>query len=237
VKRQYINEAIKGLIGLGIKGVNITSPYKEVSAANLDNHNETNGVVNTLKFLDSKIFGYNTDYFGITKTFENNMVDLKNKKVLLIGAGGVAKTIYKFLIDNNISNVVNLNRNIEKIQNSIKTFTKKRILCNCAELNSEKFNNYIKNADILINATSCDLLSGIIEIDFESLEKRDITFFDVLYNPRTCLIREALKHNIKAFDGLEMLIFQAFKSFEIWTGIYPEKEHFEKMYKMLNDNK
>lgn len=229
-----LDAAINGIKGLDIKGFNVTSPYKEEIIKHIDWISRcARGLesVNTVKNINGGLYGFNTDFFGVVKSFETNNVNLKGKKALVFGGGAIARTVVNVLEYLKAENIVILNRTPEKARSIIKNIKKRRKFLNYEELNNENINNEVNNTDIIINATSIDVLSEkSYYIDWEKIREGTV-FFDVLYNPETTLITQAGNKGFKVITGLDMLVWQALKSFQIWTGIYQEKDL--KMYSIL----
>ena len=138
-------------------------------------------------------------------------------KALILGAGGVAPSIILALLKSNIAHISISNRTYEK-----SIFLKKKF----KEINLIKWENYpeeLNKFDILINATSLGLIPGEEpKIELYDL-KKNMIFIDTIYNPQqTKLIKLFKSHNLKTFNGLNMLIYQGQKSFYLWNKINPE---------------
>lgn len=179
------------------EAINVTIPYKEIVIPYLDSVSEIAkriGAVNTIVNKNGKLFGYNTDYYGMEALIKRTGIDLKDKKVLILGTGGTSKTARVLCEDLGASCILNVSRS--KKENSI-TYD---------EAVSKHF-----DADVIINTTPSgmypDCESKPIEIsEFKNLEG----VVDVVYNPlSTNLILDAKKRGIKASGGLYMLVMQA----------------------------
>ncbi|MBS7658046.1 shikimate dehydrogenase [Candidatus Bathyarchaeota archaeon] len=226
VKKEFLKKAINGVKALGIKGLNVTIPHKVNVIKYLDELNyEANliGAVNTILNEDEELVGFNTDYTGVLKTFEAYKVDLNDKKIVLLGAGGAAKAI-AFAIAEQSSSLIILNRTKRKAVNLAKELNKK-LKVNVAgdSLTFETLKNSLKNADILINATSVGMHPNadqtLVTKDFI---KKDMVVLDIVYNPlETKLLKEAKKAEAKCINGVEMLVQQAAEAFKIWFKIDP----------------
>ena len=237
VENNSLEDAIKGVKSLNIKGLNVTIPHKTEVIKYLDSVDksaELIGAVNTIKFEHDQAIGFNTDGIGAVKAIEE-VSSVKNKKVVMLGAGGAARAVaFQILIDGAGSLVI-ANRTPENafnLQNELKD-----------KLNSdvkttdfgEKLENELKDADILINTTPIGMYPNI---DQESLVKAELMHSnlvvnDLVYNPlKTCLLKECEKANAQAVSGIKMLIYQGIESFKIWTGVYPPFEIFENAIKI-----
>ena len=127
VKKEFLKKALDGVKALGIKGLNVTIPHKVNVIKYLNKLTyEANliGSVNTILNEDGKLIGFNTDYTGVLKTFETYKIDLTNKKIVLLGAGGAAKAI-AFAIAEKASSLIILNRTKRKAVNLVKELNKK----------------------------------------------------------------------------------------------------------------
>ncbi len=189
----------------------VTIPHKQAVIPFLD---EVDGLarelqsVNTIIQRDGKLFGYNTDLIGLKKALAG--VKIKNKKVLLIGAGGVAIPA-AYLISQCGGLAYYLNRtkeNAEKLQ--------LRFGGNVAE--EKKLNEM--EIDIIINTTPVGMYPKIGEMPVSArLLARHQTVFDIVYNPlKTKLLTEAEKVGAKIISGMEMFIYQGVEQVKLWTG-------------------
>ena len=147
------------------------------------------------------------------KTIHNS----KNKKALVIGAGGVSPSVIFSLQKSKINNISIINRTLDKSIFLKKIFN----FLNILEWKSLK--EEIKNFDIIINATSLGLKKGNdFEFNFDNV-KSDLIYIDTIYNPLETKTLKFLKdRKIKTFNGLDMLIYQGQKSFYLWNKINPE---------------
>lgn len=206
----YLVTSIKTL---GILGVSCTLPHKTAVIDYLDEIDPVAkkiGAVNTLVNKGGKVKGFNTDWLGIVKPLEQ-LIDIKNKKVALIGAGGGARAV-AYAIDIKGGRLMVFNRSVEKGQALAKEF------------NGQSFNldeiALVKTADIIINATSVGMKpeQNKTPIPKEYLCKEQIVF-DIIYNPmETRLLKEAKSKGAKIIYGLEMLLEQGVAQFELYTG-------------------
>ncbi|MEM3506342.1 MAG: shikimate dehydrogenase [Candidatus Bathyarchaeia archaeon] len=223
VNESQLKNAIDGIKALGIHGVNVTTPYKTAVIKFLDKLDESAAeakAVNTILNVNSKLIGYNTDGIGAINALKENGVLLKDRKVVLLGAGGAARAIAFSLIKNRCKLVV-FNRNFNKAKKLIKDLKKKNkeIEVSCYRLYDENLKKELSDANVLINATSV----GMHPKENESLVKKEflnpsLYVFDIVYNPlETKLLKDAESIVAKVINGLEMLVHQGALSFKIWT--------------------
>ena len=205
-----------------LQGINVTTPYKQAVIPFLDktiNDASQTQSVNTVYLNENnKIIGENTDVYGFDEAFLKKLgKDLKEKKILILGAGGVTPSIIYALAKRNIKKIFISNRTIKKTENIKEKFPFIEIIL------WEDFINKVEEMDIVINATSLgikngDKFEGVLE-NFKST----LIYYDVVYNPvETAMMKHLNKRGIKTFNGLEMLVFQGQKSFFLWNNINTE---------------
>lgn len=223
VTREKLREAIRGMKSLGIKGANVTIPHKSAVIKHLDELDKTAkriGAVNTIKINGTKAKGYNTDGVGAVKALEEAVKNIKNKKILLLGAGGAARAIAFSLTEKSAKLKIS-NRTQSKSESLAseigeKTGTQPIVITQ----KKEDMKTAIKESDILINSTSVGMHPHTDKTLVEAkLMHENLTVMDIVYNPlRTRLLEEAEKAGADTIDGLGMLVHQGAASFEIWTG-------------------
>ena len=216
---------IHKLILQKLSGVNVTLPFKKEAyelASQHSNHARIAEAVNTLEFKDDQIIGHNTDGIGLVRDLEQNLnVDLKSKKILLIGAGGAAEGVIYSMMEKKPSELTLTNRTIKKsyvIQNKMdvhaKSFDVNLNVIEIAKLPSQYF-------DLIINATSTSLNNADLAINHKVFHE-DSLAYDMMYGKETSFIREAQSQGSKTSDGLGMLVEQAAEAFFIWHHIKPK---------------
>jgi len=216
-----IETVVKKIRNKELNGINVTLPYKQKIIQFVDqlvNDAKTTNSVNTIYLNDDNIIiGENTDVFGFQAAYLKRINNIKNKKALVIGAGGVSPSIVLSLQKSKINNISIINRTLDK-----SFFLKKKFnFLNILEWKSLK--EEIKNFDIIINATSLGLKKGDdFAFNFDNI-KSDLIYIDTIYNPIETKTLKFLKDKkIKTFNGLDMLIYQGQKSFYLWNKINPE---------------
>jgi len=221
LEEKNIFEIIKKIKNKELNGLNVTLPYKQRVIPHLDelvNDAKSTNSVNTI-YLDeqSKIVGENTDVYGIQAAYLKGISNIDNKKALIIGAGGVSPSVIFSLLKSKIKNITVVNRTYEK-----SVFLKKRFE-SINVLKWETLKDELINYDIIVNATSIGLKNGNnFEFDFDNV-KENLIYIDTIYNPlETNNIKFLKEKKIKAFNGLEMFIYQGQKSFYLWNKINPE---------------
>lgn len=223
VKKEELEEAVQGVRSLNIHGLNVTMPHKSAIIKYLDEIEPTAravGSVNTVLNADGKLIGFNTDGVGALNALKKNQIELNGKKLLVLGAGGAAKAI-AFHLAPEVEELRILNRTGEKarqLASFLQEKFNKKILGNT--LSPSLLKEWLKDADILINATS----AGMHPNSDQTLVKREwlkpkLAVMDIVYNPiETRLIKDAKAVGAKVVYGTEMLVYQGAASFEIWCG-------------------
>lgn len=211
VKPKDLKMAIDGVRGLGIRGVSVTMPHKQEVMKYLDKIDKEAkmiGAVNTIVNDNGKLTGFNTDYIGALVALEKK-INLKGKKVAVIGAGGAARAIVYGLTKKGAI-VKIFNRSLDKAKSLGQEFG-----CEYEDL---KNIGEISNMDIVINATSVGMNEDKSPIDKKFLNKNQIVL-DVVYTPKeTRLIKEAREKGAKVILGYEMLLYQGVEQFKLYTG-------------------
>jgi len=200
-----------------ISGLSITIPFKREIIKHLDKVDPAAkkiGAVNTVIKKKGKLIGYNTDLTGAIKAIESK-TNIKNKKVLIIGAGGVARAIGYGIIQKK-GKLTILNRTTSKAKRLAKELN-----CKGAGLNQLKD---IHDIDIIINATSIGMHPNINKTPIKKQTLKNIinkntVVFDSVYNPKkTKLLKEAKKLSCNIVGGYDMFVNQAKEQFKLFTG-------------------
>ncbi len=228
VKPAQVEQAIKGIRALGIRGVSVTIPHKQAVIPFLDVVDDTAkqiGAVNTIVNDNGILKGYNTDYLGVVTPLEQ-ITTIEGKKVALIGAGGAARAVAYGIIQKG-GLVTIFNRTLEHAQTLAQE-------CGCAYRSMEELET-VKEMDIIFNATSVGLHpnEGQSPLAKTLITKKHIVF-DAVYNPYdTQLLQDAAAQGATVIHGLEMLLYQGVAQFEMYTG---EKAPAELMREILLEN-
>ena len=198
-----------------ISGANITIPFKKSIISYLDKLSpeaEISQSVNTIAVKDNKLIGYNTDIFGFEQALKKLNFSVQEKKVFILGAGGVVPSIILALKNMNVSKINVSNRTKEKALDLKKRYKKIGVL-NWGE---------IPEFDLIINATSLGLKNETINLDLSKVGQNKL-FYDVIYNPsETNFLQMGRNLGNLSENGKLMFIYQALASFELWHGIVPD---------------
>lgn len=214
------SQAIKDFISTNGRGANVTVPFKEQAmslADQLSPRAASAGAVNTLTFKDGIIYGDNTDGEGLVNDLLANNVTLKQRNILLLGAGGAARGVLLPLLAQEPSKVVIANRTLSKAEKICHQFADKRLTAlSYPDVTNQQF-------DIIINATSASLAGDLPPIPNDIINN-EVVCYDMMYGKQdTAFMSWAKSHGAnKVIDGLGMLVGQAAASFYVWRGVTPE---------------
>ena len=211
-----IKEIINDIKKDKLHGINVTVPFKKSVIPFLDELTslaKQAQSVNTIFKKDNKIIGENTDIGGFENSLKNINYSTKNKKVFIMGAGGVAPSIIVALKRLNAAKIILSNRTKEKAENLKKIYLDIEII-DWGE--TPEF-------DMVVNATSLGLKkSDKIKINFNNIGPNKL-FYDVIYNPpETNFLTKAKQFGNQIENGKMMFIYQAQLAFKIWHNILPK---------------
>ena len=211
-----------------IHGINVTIPFKNAVIPFLDflsPEAEATQSVNTIYLNGKKIMGHNTDIAGFELSLKKLKYDINNKKVLILGAGGVVPSIIFALYRMGASTVTVSNRTNKKAVNLKKIFK---------DLLVTEWGN-VPNFDVVINATSVGLnKDDKINLDFSKFYNNKL-FYDVIYNPEeTNFLKQGKMLGNLTENGKMMFIYQAHQAFTIWHNLMPEIN--DEVIKVLNND-
>jgi shikimate dehydrogenase len=199
-----------------IDGINVTVPFKKFVIPYLDQltplANKTQSV-NTIYKEKKKVIGHNTDVGGFELGLKHINYNVENKKVFILGAGGVVSSIILALKKMGSSKIILSNRTKEKAEDLKKIYSDLEII-DWGE--TPDFN-------VIINATSLGLKNhDEIKLDYTDIGSNKL-FYDVIYNPRqTKFLSKAKQFGNQIENGKMMFVYQAHQAFTIWHKIMPE---------------
>ena len=202
--------ALEKARALGLRGLNITAPFKEDFAKLcdlLDVTAEMVGAVNTVVIRNGRLIGHNTDIYGVAQALRSNGVSLRGKKAIVLGAGGAAKAaVYELISGGALVTVAN--RTAQKVQAIAESMG-----CGHSTLRPVELRGAFKDAEIVVSAVSTTK-----RIVPRSLLKETMTILEANYTAETTLTRDALQKGYRVIDGREWLLFQGAEAFENFTG-------------------
>ena len=207
--------------------INVTIPYKETVIPYLDYIDDKAleiNAINTIVNKNGKLYGYNTDYYGLKSIIERNNICVKDKKVLILGTGGTSKTAAIVLKDLGAREILFASKSKKNDVNII-TYEEAITIHN--------------DANVILNATPCGMYPNnediIIDINyFNNLE----AVCDVIYNPlRTQILLDAIDRGLKYANGLYMLVSQAVYASGYFLNEDINKELIDEIYNKIEFNK
>ena len=217
VKREGLKSAIEGVRALNFAGLNVTAPHKIEVMSYLDEISDeakAYGSVNTVVNKNGRLYGYNTDAQGFYLSLVNSGIEIKDKDILLLGAGGACRPVCIKFLNEGAKSITVLNRTqkrAEELRDFVYEKTGKTI-----NINKEN-----RHYDVAINTTS----AGMGEnrdcpiSDFSFVDK-DTDAADMIYNPsETVFLKNMKKAGARhAINGLGMLIYQGIVAYELFCG-------------------
>jgi len=214
--------AVKKFIQSNGKGLNVTVPFKEDAWSSATQHSERAqraGAVNTLVLQnDGNLYGDTTDGVGLVNDLKNNHgIEINNKDILIIGAGGAVRGVLEALLEQQPSSLLIANRTKQKALQLAKVFSELGNISGCGL-------DEIENSfDIIINGTSASLKGDLPPLP-GSIFRGHSCSYDMMYSTQATPFMQWSANNgaEKIMDGLGMLVEQAAESFYIWRGVKPE---------------
>lgn len=213
------NETVQSFFKNGGKGLNITVPFKEQAwqlSAELSERARLAGAVNTL-YLNDKgdICGENTDGIGLVSDLTlNHKVELKGKRILVLGAGGAVRGVLLPLLEQNPESITITNRTVSKAEQLAALFIGHGTLNACG------FTDLNQSFDLIINGTSASLQGDLPPLPDTIVTDTTVTY-DMMYSSETTIFNRWAENQgaAKRLDGLGMLVEQAAESFFIWRKV------------------
>ncbi len=237
VPEDKLGEAVEGAFALNLLGCNVTVPYKSrviPFLKEIDPLARDIGAVNTLVRVEDGFKGYNTDMPGLYRAMCGDGVRLEGEKALILGAGGVARAVAMLLSVHGASQIVILNRTVEKAERlaeEINTLSGRQLaeamaLTDYGALpRGEKY--------LAIQATNLGMFPRVEEavIEDRAFYEKIHTGYDLIFNPsRTKFMSLVEEMGGRAFNGLRMLLYQGIIAYELWTGVKVDEELAGKAY-------
>ena len=227
VHPDQLSAAVEAIRALNLRGVNITIPHKERVMPMLDTIDDEAsfiGAINTIVSSGGKLKGYNTDGRGFMRSLSESGIDVKDRDVLIIGAGGAARAIGFYLARKAKALYIygrtpergeRLALDLKKVSENVSTIP---------DISS------VDRFHVIINATPLGLKDGdTMPLDASVLQREHIVC-DLIYGD-TRFLREASKRGCTTLNGLGMLLWQGVFAFELWTGRQPDVEIMRKALK------
>ena len=238
---ENIKEAIKGAFALDIKGFNVTIPYKKDMleiVSDIDDRARKIGAVNTLIKTENGYKGYNTDIIGLGMSLYNNSLSIKGKDIIILGAGGAAKSVLYLAIEEGVKSITIVNRNISKAKELRAEVGIKDISVISLDDLKSNINLLDKDNYFVFQTTNVGMHSNVEDcmIEEEAFYEKCDSGIDLIYTPfETSFIKKMKSKGKTCINGLDMLILQGVASFEIWNNIKVKKDIIEKVKVLLTE--
>lgn len=226
VKEGELEKAVYGMKAQNFAGFNVTVPYKKEITKYIDdisNDALLMGAVNTVKNIEGRLKGYNTDAEGFMRDFKDGFeTNFKNRKVMLLGAGGTARALAVKLASEGISHLTIANRTLQNAQN-IAELVRNNYgnIVSAIDPKAPEFMKEFSSSEFIINTTPAGMSTydPATPFDFNFEFNSDQLVYDVVYTPKkTKFLQMAEDSGCKIRNGFGMLINQGVSAFEIWTG-------------------
>lgn len=205
-------------------GINVTIPHKTAALYFMDDLSDEAKLieaVNTVVLKADRLIGHNTDCLGFIRSLKTDLgFEPKGKRAFILGAGGAGRAVSFGLakegLDCMVFSDVDMGRSAALARDIEKKTNTEAI---AVQLDKKSVKELILNSDLLVNATPIGMKAGDPELIPQDVLRGDLVVFDLIYNPKeTALIKSARKNDLKAVNGLGMLIYQGAAAFELWTG-------------------
>ncbi len=237
VKEGCLDLAIRSIPALNIAGLNVTIPHKESVIrylSEISNEAKIIGAVNTIKVLDDKLIGYNTDGIGFTASLEEAGHPVRDHSLLILGGGGAAKAVVFQSAAEGAREIVIANRTVSKarfLRRETETHFPS-IKVDATGIGYEELKAAVDRVDIVVNATSIGLRREDPSPVPKELLHKGLFVCDLIYNPpQTALIGYAKELGCQFINGIGMLLHQGGAAFKLWTELDPPLEVMRKALK------
>lgn len=234
VRPEDLENALRSLTSLNLRGVNLTIPHKEAALKFMDHLDVSAtdvGAVNTVSLNEGRLTGYNTDGTGFWAPLSDMGYSCENAHVVVLGSGGAARSV-AFKLVREGAKITLVNRTVSRAEKLSLDLKQRYPECSVQVLGSEDqyLKDAVQQATLLVNTTKVGMYPhheniSPIEIDFL---RSNLIVYDLVYNPReTCLLQGAHQRGCQTLNGVRMLVMQGAAAFEIWTGYLPDTEVME----------
>lgn len=221
LKQEELKYAVLEYKAQGIKGLNVTVPYKIKVMEYLDvisAEAEKIGAVNTISLNNGILTGYNTDYSGFGMSLARSRVEVKGKSAVILGTGGASKAVAHYLMDNGAKSITYVSRD--------------------PGVGAKGYDEAANlKGDMIINCTPCGMYPKVdVSPVPTGIFKSFGTAVDLIYNPEeTVFLKQAKENGLKTVNGLYMLVGQAVAAQEIWNGIEFSKLKVDNIYQCIKN--
>ncbi len=242
VETGRLEDAVKGAYALNLLGMNVTVPYKSEVIPflkDIDPLAQKIGAVNTLVRIKDGYKGYNTDMPGLYRAMCADGVRIEGEKVLILGAGGVARAVAVLLAEKGAAEILILNRTLDKA---------KQVAAEVNQLAGRALATAMANAEhtdlperekyLVIQATSVGMhpRDDEVVIEDEAFYERVHTGYDLIFNPaQTRFMKMVQAHGGRAYNGAKMLLYQGVIAYEYWTDTQITDAQAMKVFEIMQN--
>lgn len=220
-----LKRAIDGVRALGVKGLSVTIPHKKACMKYLDEIDKVAlgiGAVNTIINIDGKLSGFNTDYLGVMRSFENKKFNVEGKGALVIGSGGASRAVCFALLEMKLNSLYITGIVDKEIKNLVRDIKNNypHVYVEGFLRDDEKERAICERVDVIVNASPVGMHPDVDKVPINpSFIKDKHTLFDVVYTPQwTSFLKFGKRKGAKVISGVDMFVYQAVEQFKLFTG-------------------
>lgn len=238
----HVKEAVEGAFALNLLGMNVTVPYKSEVIPflkDIDPLAKQIGAVNTLVRMENGFKGYNTDMPGLYRAMCEDGVKIAGERVLILGAGGVARAVAMLLAQKDAAEILLLNRSVDKavsVAEEVNGIAGKQLV---KAMPLSEYGGLPEGEKYLaIQATNVGMFPNVEDVLIEdaAFYQKIHTGYDLIFNPSETRFMEKVKGSGgRAFGGMKMLLYQGIIAYELWTGAQVGKELAVEIYDRLTE--
>ncbi len=238
-EKEGLAAAVKGAYELNVLGLNVSVPYKQQVMESLketDSMAKAIGAVNTLVRIEGGYKGYNTDIMGLKRAMEMEGVAIRNRAVVILGAGGVAKAIAHLCVSEGASKVWLLNRTLSRAEELAAQVNACYGVQTVKAMEITGYKYLPMESYLAIQTTNVGMHPNIEEAVIEDRAFYEMleTAYDVVYTPFTTkFMKNAAECGARTFNGLRMLVYQGVCAYELWNQTAVTEEISEYAYEQL----
>ncbi len=235
VPPERIGVAIQSLASLGVVGVNLTIPHKELVLPYIDElTQEAKDIqaVNTVHVVDGRLIGDNTDGRGFWEPLREQGFSIAGETAFVLGAGGAARSVV-FRLMREGAKVVLVNRTRERAERLAQDVANAGVgeIAVISADDAEAVERALRRSKLFVQTTKVGMrpdIGALPEIPISALHS-DLTVYDLVYNPvKTRLLEEAEARGCDTMTGVKMLVYQGAIAFQRWTGVFPPTDVMER---------
>ncbi len=224
---------------MGFRGLNLTHPCKQLALEHLDELSpitRTIGATNTVVFDHGRATGHNTDYAGFSRGFSLGLPGVSLERVVLLGAGGAGTAVAHAMLGLGVRELITVDRDHDRALGLARTLVARFGSERAVAAETAALERHLASADGLIHATPTGMASHPGMPLATELLRPEMWVAEVVYMPlETQLLRAARELGCRTLDGGAMAVFQAADSFELFTGLVPDRERMLRHFSRLVD--